>query len=392
MEARSLPEAVSMILEQRGCSQSQLGRDLGTGQTWVWETLNGKRGLDFAKVIKILARVGWEVVLRPKREKPDSVKRREFQGKIFTLAGALVTQKVPGVTLVPSERVPAFQNPEYVTTLADHIIDMRNELGGARLIATARAYVAQLDTADIIAGKDRKLQVAAAKLARAQAFTLYDADRLGPAEGAAGRALAFARASGDPELQALMYVTLSQVATAGGAGARGNNYVLEGLKISGINAGYRAELLKRRMRALALIPGQEAAALRAYEEIRNLDPRTFTFFNALEPHLSHHLGIALSDLGRHRAAIKPFVYAADQTVGSSPFFYAQTLADEIISRLSAKQPEGAADRMATLAYILPVTNSAQLNKEINRVLAASARWGDVSGMREAREQLRSIVA
>jgi hypothetical protein len=269
---------------------------------------------------------------------------------------------------------------------------MRNELGGARLIPTARSYVERLDAADIITGKDRKLQVAAANLARAQAFTLYDADRLGPAESAAGRALAFARASGDQETLALMYITLSQVATAAGAGERGNRYVQEGLKISDINPGYRAELLKRKMRALALIPNQEAAALGAYEEIRNLNERTFTFFNATGPGLSANLGVALSDLNRHRAAISAFADAARHYANSSPFFYAQNLTDEIISELHTQLPEVAADRMATLAYIVPVTNSAQLNKGIKKILVASAPWGKVAGMREAREQLRSIVA
>jgi transcriptional regulator with XRE-family HTH domain len=390
MEARSLPEAIDMIMKQRRCSQNQLGRDLGKGQSWVSEMLSGKRGRDFAKVINVLARVGWEVVIRPEREKSGPVKRREFHGKVFTLAGAVAAQKVAGVSLVPTGRTPAFRNPEYVTALADHIVDVRDEQGGARLISTARSYVERLDPADIITGKDRKLQVAAARLARAQAFTLYDADHLSPAEHAAHRALTFARASGDPETQALMYITLSQIATAAGAGDRGNHYVDQGLKIPGVNDGYRAELFKRKMRALALLPRQEAPALGAYEDIRNLDEESFTFFYATGPGLSANLGYALSDLGKHRAAASALRDAANQYV--EPFYYAESTAAEIVARLNGQMPEIAVDRMTTLAYILPLVNSAQLDKEIKKILAVSAQWGNVSGMREARDQLRSTVA
>ena len=39
--------------------------------------------------------------------------------------------------------------------------------------------------------------------------------------------------------------------------------------------------------------------------------------------------------------------------------------------------------MATLAYIGPVTKSAQLDKEIKKIPVASAPWGNVSGMRDA---------
>ena len=68
MEARTLPEAFKLIMKQRGCSQNQLARDLRRGQGWISEVINGKAGLEFGKMINILSRVGWEVVIRPERQ------------------------------------------------------------------------------------------------------------------------------------------------------------------------------------------------------------------------------------------------------------------------------------------------------------------------------------
>src|SRR5918992_1159272 len=68
MEARSLPEALKLIMRQRGCSQNRLSRDLRKSQSWISEVISGRRATEFAKVIKILDRVGWEVVIRPRRQ------------------------------------------------------------------------------------------------------------------------------------------------------------------------------------------------------------------------------------------------------------------------------------------------------------------------------------
>ena len=87
-----------------------------------------------------------------------------------------------------------------------------------------------------------------------------------------------------------------------------------------------------------------------------------------------------------------FANSAERTVGGSLFFYAQTVADEILSELRVHLPDVAADPMTTLSYILPLLNSAQLDKEIKQILVESRSWSNMSGMREAREQLRTIVA
>jgi hypothetical protein len=107
-----------------------------------------------------------------------------------------------------------------------------------------------------------------------------------------------------------------------------------------------------------------------------------------------NLGVALSDLGRHRSAIHAFAESADHYAGVSPHYQAQSLTGEIMSLLHAGMPEVAADQMLALARILPFVNSAKILREVigkTGILDVSARWINVPGMRNARDQLRAVV-
>lgn len=393
MEFHSFPEAIESILEQRGWSRRRLAREWNRHFTWVGKAIRGERDTGIGEATRLLASVGYEVVIRPKREKWAPVKRREFHDKIVKLASGAVAGKAAGVTFVPSAKLPAFRNHDYVTALADHIKVMRNEQGGARLIATAHSYIERIGIPDVINGTDRKLQVATARLVNAHALTLYDADRLNYAEGVAGTSLALAQASGDREIQAVMYATLSQIATHAGAGDRGRHYADEGLKIGDINDALRAELIKRKMRALAILPQkEESAVLRAYADIHNLDESSEDSFNVGSfKGLDINLGVALSNLGKYQAAIRPFSDSARRFAEWSPYFYAQSLHGEIMSLLHVRMPEDAADRMLVLAHLMPLINSAQLHNDIKEIIGASAPWARASGMRDARDQLRTVV-
>lgn len=384
MEFRSFPEAIKAILDQRGWTQTALAREWGRHQTWVSKTMRGERDTPIGEAARLLARVGYEVVIRPKREKSVAVKRREFHDKIVKLAGGTVAQKVAGVTFIPSPQVPPHHNPAYLATLADHMNRMRNEEGGAWLISTVRAHVARVDIDDVIGGRDRKLQEAAANLLRVQALTLYDADRTHPAESSARYALALAKASQDVEAQALAYNTLSQVATYAGAGDRAQHYAEEGLKIRDISDRSRANLHKRRMRALAILHGCERDVLAAFSDMHGLDGSLAG--------LNLNYGVALSEIGRHSSALQAFSYSAAHYAESSPHYYAQSLHGGIISLLHIKEPQAAIGQIQTLAHLLPFINSVQLHKDVEEILVASAPWAKVAGMRDAREQLRTVVS
>jgi hypothetical protein len=300
---------------------------------------------------------------------------------------------VKAAGVVPDAKVPLFGNHAYVTALADHLKLMRNEHGGGQLIATAHRCVDRVGISSVITGRDKDLQVATAKLVRMHAFTLYDADRTDAAEGVAKTALALARKSQDPEIQALTYVTLSQVATFAGAGDRGRYYAREGMKIPEIGPELRAELYKREMRSLAVLPGQERAVLDAYTGIHNLDQRFADAFRVDSfDGLNLNLGVALSDLGMHKSAVQAFSNSAQHYANTSPHYYAQSLQGEILSLLHIGMPDVAADRMLTLAHVLPLINSARLHKDVREVLDASGAWAKRHPpLRDSRDQLKAVI-
>jgi hypothetical protein len=392
MEFRSFPEAIESIMEQRGWSQARLAREWKRHQTWVGKVIRGERDTPIGQATRLLASVGYEVVIRPKWEKSDPVKRREFHDKIIKLAGGAAAASVAGVTFVPSAKVPVFRNHEYVMALVDHIKSTRHEQGGAQLISTVRGYVDRIDIAAVMRGMDRRLKVAAARLVNVYAETLYDADRLNHAEGVAKSGLALAQASEYAEVQALMYATLSQVATHAGAGDRGRDYALAGLRIPEVSDALRAELLKRKMRSLAVLPSQQRAVLDTYESIHKLDQGSADSFKVESfTGLNLNLGVALSDLGRHQAAIHAFSESARHYAKSSPHYHADSLHGEVKSMLQARMPEVAADRMLLLAHVLPLVNSAREQRKAREIVDSAAAWVKVPAVREARDQLREVI-
>src|SRR5262245_54540508 len=105
MEARTLSEVLKLILHQRKCLQADLGRELGVSQAWQWIVILGKGDPGFQTATMRLARVGWEVVIRPKRperEESDSVKRREFHQRVITVGAASAVEAARSATFIPS--------------------------------------------------------------------------------------------------------------------------------------------------------------------------------------------------------------------------------------------------------------------------------------------------
>jgi transcriptional regulator with XRE-family HTH domain len=122
MEARNLPDALRLIMEQRGWTQLDLARELGISQPFVSNLLSGKRETGFTKAIQFFDRVDWQVRISPKSEDDDPVKRREF----VTAAAS--------VAFVPSSTVGPYQDPSYLRVLARRTARDRYERGaGARL-------------------------------------------------------------------------------------------------------------------------------------------------------------------------------------------------------------------------------------------------------------------
>jgi predicted XRE-type DNA-binding protein/tetratricopeptide (TPR) repeat protein len=378
MEARSLPEALNMIMEQRGCSQVQLGRDLGKGQSWVSEMINGKRGYDFARVINILARVGWEVVIRPKREESDPVKRREF----VTAAAS--------VMFVPSPQTGPYEDPAYLRELTRRVADDRYQNGGTLGVSSAMRHIRQIRSA--IDSRDRKLQIAASGLAVETVWTLNDAGRFDAGQKVGELALALAGLSQDADTQSRALSVLARVQYHRGDGGLAVKYAQQAVHLHGIPRQQSAWLKLRHGWSLSMVNGQESAARDVLDGVQHFlaDARNDPQGVRDTADLMGSVGRALYDLGEYSEA-QGCLDEAVHSLGTLDLrLRGIFLARQIDASLRAGQPEFAADEMLTLARVVPLVNSVQLDNDVKDVLAASRPWHAVPEIRAARAQLRSV--
>ncbi len=382
MEARSLPEALNLIMEQRGCSQSQLGRDLGKGHTWVSETISGKRGLDFAKVINSLTRVGWEVVIRPKRpkrEKSDPVKRREF-----VIAAA-------SMTFIPSPKAGPYEDPANVLDLARRVARARYEHGGGATAATAMRHIRRIQ--QVVLDRDRHLQEAASQLAVQAVWTLNDARRFDAGENVGRRALELARLSKSPYAQSRAYSALTALNVERGSPDRALMYARDGVRLREVPEAQHAWMRLRKAQTLALVRGQRHASRDELESVQ--EPLGDLGFADQSPFdvadMMGNIGRALNNVGAHAEAHDTLDEAVALLSGTRPNLQSEFLAQQVIAALRMPQPSLAADRMLALAHVAPLVDSGRLDDYLRNVLAESAKWATVPEIRNARDQLKTLV-
>jgi DNA-binding XRE family transcriptional regulator len=372
MDARSLPDALKMIMEEQGWTQADLARELGVSQTWVSQASRGDRDPGIARTTDYLGRIGWEVRITPKAE-CGPVNRRSF----MTAAASVV--------IIPSVKGNPFQDPMYVRALADRSVRIRDELGGVPVVSMGLRYVRRVEPA--VNSRDRELQVASSELAGQTALNLYDAQQFDTAEKTAALALALAGRSGSGDARARSYKILSLISAARGHRERAAMYARRGLTVPDICEMERALLSARLGRYLALIPGQERKARSALENANGV-----TNLPALyEAEIAGNIGIALDNLRAHEEADAFLLRAARFCEPSSPLCHALYLGHQVRSALLAGVPELAADRMHRFARVAPLVSSSQVNEQVNGLLTVSARWVTVPDLRDARDQLRGLL-
>ena len=390
MEARTLPEALSLIMEQRGCSQARLGRDMGKSQTWVSAVINGDRGHDFKKVINGLARVGWEVVIRPKREEPDAVKRREFHQRVITIGAASAVEAARSAIFIPSPTAGPFKDPFFIRNLAGRLADSQRESGGVAVLATASRHFGQIRS--LLANNDPQLQQASAYLARQIGWTLWDAGRFDAAENAGRMSLELARCANDFEGQAWAFSLLCKNDVERRRNSGALKYAQAGLQLREVAPGVRTQLTMRLGRSLSLVRGQERNAREHID--RALGFEGADSFDVAE--IWSDAGNSLLDLGRYADAYDSFGQAVEHW-GQWSAIQANCLGGQVKAALRAHEavPRGhwlpmAADRMVALAHTVPLVSSARVDRKVTDILAATAQWNTVPEMRQARDLLQDV--
>lgn len=395
MEAHSLPEALDLILEQRACSQNQLARELDKSQSWISNVIKGKAGLDFAKVINTLARVGWEVVIRPKAEKSDDpVKRREFNRGTVALGAASAVEAARSAVFISSPAADPLHDPANVHGLAARLAVMKDEIGTAPVASVARYYINRIE--HVINSRDRQLQMAASELVRQGALILAEERPFERVEQIGGLAYTFARRSGDASAQARALNTLSLICAnyvspftseQRGHGERAAMYAKKGLDTPDLKARDRAVLNMRLGRALALIPGQEGQARKKLDQAR--------YVNDLPPDeravIAAGSGMAFARIGDYKESFPLLDEAIRLTGPWSPLEQCWALESKTKAALRASEPDLAATSMCALADVARLVESSPVEKGIKEILRLSAPQAGAPSLKEAREQLQEAV-
>lgn len=374
MEARTLGEALRLIMKERGWSQTDLARELGVSQVWVSNVIRGQRDPGIARSTGYLARVGWDVRLCPARVEEDPVDRREFMAVAASVA------------FVPAPKIGPYQDPEYVRMLAARLDQLKDDQGGVPLVSTALRHVGHIRQA--INSRNRDLHMAASDLARKASLVLFDARRLEAAEQVGGLALTLARRADYVEGAAHAYENLCTFCSRGDQN-RAAAYARRGLQIPELPDENRARLNVRLSTALARVKGRSSQRMTraAMDEALGVDavPPLATAV------ILGNVGIAQSRLGLHEEANRSLAEAV-QRFNRTPHLHVLYLARQTKAALRAGDPLMATDRIYALARAAPLITSSRLDMHIGHILAASRQWEGVAEMRDARDQLREVTA
>jgi transcriptional regulator with XRE-family HTH domain len=390
MEARSLSEALKLIMRQRKCSQADLGRELGVSQDWVSIVILGKRDPGFKSATMRLARVGWEVVIRPKKEESDPVKRREFHQRVITVGAASAVEAARSATFIPSPTGDPFKDPAYIGNLAARLATSQRENGGMAVLSAASRHFTKV--CSLVTGKDIQLQRAASYLARQIAWTLQDARRYEAAENVAATAFQLARGADDIEAQGLALSCLSNNDIERRR-TTGTKYAYAGMQLHEIDPSDHALLTIRMGRSLALVGGRERDARQHID--RALSAEGLSLFDASE--IMGHAGWGLLDLGLYADAYSSLGEAAELRE-QWPALHANCLGGQVQAALHAHErtPRGswlemAVERMHAFARAVPLVSSARVDSRVIDILAATTQWNKVPAIRAARDQLRGVA-
>ncbi|HZB31864.1 MAG TPA: hypothetical protein VE465_17030 [Streptosporangiaceae bacterium] len=303
------------------------------------------------------------------------MKRREF------VAAAA------SVMFVPSPKTGPYQDPTYVRELARRVAADRYERGGALGVLSAMRHIRQIRSA--VDSSDKELHVAASGLAVESVYTLNDAGRFDAGQKVGELALELAQLSGETEAQSRALSVLARVHYHRGDGGMAVKYAQRGARLHDVPPRQHTWLKLRHGWSLSIVNGQEHQARNALDDVQaGLADAPEGSLDTGD--LMGSVGRAFYDLGEYRRAQDCLEEAMQLLEGSSPQLHGIFLARQIAASLRAAQPEFAADRMLSLARVVPLVNSDQLNNNVKDVLAASHPWRTVPEVRAARAQLHSV--
>lgn len=380
MQARNLGEAFEMIMIDRGWSQTRLGRELGASQSWVSRVVNGILDPGTRAASGKLARVGWQLRITPETKEDEPVKRREF------VAGAA------SVLFVPSSNATPFHDPSYVELLTRRTVQINNEMGGDSLTAPLLRQARKIQAAS--AGGGREFHMAASEFMRRGAYVLRQSGNADHALKFADNALAHAARAGDHNEQAAAYFALGFIPaafaanTSNGNAGRAVTFAQRGLRLPDVTDENRAFLNACLARGFANTPGCERQTRTAIERALNFD----SLHDVERADVMGIAGNALRDARAYRDALAMLDDAVRLCGALAPFLQAIHLGDQSLIALNTRDPSRAASHMQKLAYVVPLVDSTEVDRQVRHILDSSKPWAAVPEIRTARERLQFVKA
>lgn len=264
--------------------------------------------------------------------------------------------------------------------------------GGDSLTATLLGQARKIQAAS--AGGDRGLHLAASEFMRRGAYVLRQSGRTDHALKFAENALAHAKRAEDHDEQAAAYFALGFIPasfaanTSSGNAGRAVMFAQRGLRLPDVTDENRAFLNACLARGFANIPGCERQARTAIERALNFDS-----LHAVEKaDVMGITGNALRDARAHREALATLDDAVNLCGPLAPFLHAVHVGDQALIALNTRDPARAASYMQTLAYVVPLVDSTEVDRQVRHILNSSKPWAAVPEMRTARERLQFVKA
>lgn len=375
METRTLGAALQTIMKRHGWTQGDLAERLGVTRGWVSHNILGRRDPGIMSVAKLLSRVGWEVVLRPKREESKDVKRREFNA---TFIGAAAS-----ITILPQTKVGPYENPDYLKALAGRLGSLREEQGGVPLISEASRHLRQISP--LLKSGDRALQTAASRLAHEASIVFFDAEKSDAAERASWLSLAFARSAEEVDMAAANFAILATYLQPSNP-ERAAEYARQGIREEGVSSEWRAQLYARRAQALSRLKRSDRRAVRSTLESALQEDGVSSYAKAI---IDGTAGVVLYRVGESDTA-RSSLDNAIQAFADSPLSFARWLAKQATASMLVGNLSAAAEDIHVFAHVYPLVTSARLDSDLFEVYRTSRKWEKVPEIRQAREALRAV--
>ena len=165
-------------------------------------------------------------------------------------------------------------------------------------------------------------------------------------------------------------------------------YAQRGLRILGITDEIKAYLNACLACGFANIPGQERQTRTAIDRALSVEDLP----EVERANIMGFLGSALRDANAHCEALAMLDEAACLSAPLSPFYRAVYLGDQVLIALGTREPSRAASLMRTLAYVVPLVDSTEVDRQVRHILDSSKPWAAVPEIRTARERLQFVKA